>query len=90
MDVLNLKDKAGINLNPNLCFGNGTITLKIPTIVKNAAGEEGQITVVASNEIRNGIFRMKEVVLLWYETSMRKLRALQRNKCSLSRLVSWR
>jgi hypothetical protein len=56
--------------------------LKIPTIIRNAAGEEAQRTVFPIYEIRNGNFGMNpggSRGTIVYETSMRKLRALKRN-----------
>ncbi len=88
--MLDLDDEAGIDFDPDRCFGNGTITLKIPTIVKNEAGEKAENTVLATYEIRNGFFRMKKGGTVVYETTMKKLRALKRNKCPLNCLVSWR
>jgi hypothetical protein len=48
--VLDLEDEAGIKFNPDLCFGNGTITFSIPTIVTNQAGESAEIPVAATYE----------------------------------------
>ncbi len=82
--VLGIMDEAGIAFDPDRCFGNGTITFRIPTTVITQNQEEGNITVVAIYEIRDEKFRMTQGGALVYETSMKKLRALKHNKCSVS------
>lgn len=84
--VLDLEDEMGIDFDPDRCFGNGTMKLKIPTIVKNQADESDVITIISTYEIQNGKFRMSKGGTVVYEASMRKLRALKHNKC----FVSWR